>query len=77
MNHLGAWVGNTTTLNSTLISSAVSTINNKCGANFVTFNPTTSTTSTNSSAATPRFLAATALWATVVLNILFAWALIL
>lgn len=35
MNHLGSWSSNTTTLNSTIISSAASAINAKCGSNFV------------------------------------------
>lgn len=35
MDHLGAWAANTTSLNGTILASAATTINAKCGANFI------------------------------------------
>ncbi|BEI85505.1 hypothetical protein CcaverHIS002_0509060 [Cutaneotrichosporon cavernicola] len=50
MNHWGTWSTNTTTLNGTMINSAASTINAKCGANFVSVTVQTD----GSSASRPR-----------------------
>ncbi|TXT08992.1 hypothetical protein VHUM_02466 [Vanrija humicola] len=42
MNHFAAWTANTTSLNSTLISSAVATVNGKCGSSFISTTPVAS-----------------------------------
>ncbi|CAK9781142.1 hypothetical protein CC85DRAFT_282482 [Cutaneotrichosporon oleaginosum] len=68
MNHWATWSANTTTLNGTMINSAASTINAKCGATFVSV----AAQAENASATQPRFAVLPAL---AVLAPLFTWVL--